>query len=97
MDALRTLLPRVLHKRGLHAQAKASQITYAAEVWLHRALPHLAQMIQVEKLQYATLSICCTHGIAAQECQPLLPMLRTFLCKEFSEKSVAEIRMVRAR
>jgi len=96
MDALRSILPGVLHRRGLHAHATAAQVTGAAERWLKNALPHLAGFLSVEKLSHATLSVACTHGMAAQECTPLLPALKQYLSREFPKAAVSEIRLVRS-
>ncbi len=96
MDSLRSILPGVLHKRGLFTHAKAAQVTMVAQQWIHSALPRLAAFIAVEKLSHATLTITCTHGIAAQECMPLLPSLKEFLRKECQGAVVQEIRMIRA-
>ncbi len=95
MDALRSILPKVLHKRGLHTHASAAHVTHATEKWLKNALPHLATFIAVDKLSHATLSISCTHGMAAQECMPLLPALRDYLKREFPRAPVADIRLTR--
>ena len=97
MQSLRTILPKVLHRRGLHAQAKASLVTYAAQQWLQSALPAFIHMVRAEKLSHATLSISCTHGVAAQECSPLLPLLQDYLQKTFDNVVVREIRIVRTR
>ncbi len=95
MDALRSILPAVLHKRGLHTHASAAHVTHAAEQWLQKALPHLAGFVTVQKLSHATLSISCSHGIAAQECVPLLPALKGYLAREFPKTAVADIRLTR--
>ncbi len=97
MDSLKSILPKVLHRRGLHGQATASHVTHAADAWLRSALPHLIDAFCVEKLSHATLSISCTHGIAAQECTPLLPALREYLARQFPSVTVTDIRLSRSR
>ncbi len=97
MDRVQSILPGVLHRRGLHVHAQAAQVTHVAERWLHGALPALAEFIAVDSLSHATLTISCAHGIAAQECQPLLPPLLEFLARECRGATVREIRMVRSR
>ncbi len=97
MYRVQSILPRVLHKRGLGVQARASQVTHVAEKWLKLALPHLAAFVKVDTLQHSVLTISCTHSIAAQECLPLLPSLREFLGRECKGSSVEDIRMIRSR
>lgn len=95
MYALRSIVPGVLRKRGLYAHATAAQVTNAAEKWIRSALPKLASFVNVQKLSHATLSISCSHGMAAQECMPLLPALRDYLQREFPKAPVTDIRLVR--
>ncbi len=97
MDSLHSILPRVLRKRGLHQQASASLVTFAAQKWIHSALPHIADALRVSTFSHASLSIMCKHSIAAQECQPLLPALKEYLAKECRPMLVEEIRLVRER
>lgn len=97
MDSVQSILPRVLRKRGLHAQVAASTVTFVAARWLKTALPHCADTLLVSTLSHATLSIHCTHSIAAQECLPLLPQLKEFLSRECKGQKIEEIRLVRVR
>lgn len=95
MDSLHSILPKVLRKRGLHVQASASLVTYAAQKWLSSALPHLADAISVTRFSHACLSISCRHSIAAQECLPLLPGLKEYLARECKSLRVDDIRLLR--
>lgn len=97
MYRVQSILPRVLHKRGLGVQARASQVTFAAERWLQLALPHVAEFVRVDSFRQSTLTVSCAHGVAAQECMPLLPSLREFLGRECKGSAVQEIRMIRSR
>lgn len=97
MDAIRMILPRVLHRRGLHSQARASLVTHAAQQWIHKALPQCAELLSVDTLTNATLCISCVHSVAAQECVSLLPSLQEYLQREFSPETVREIRIMRTK
>lgn len=97
MDSLASILPRVLHKRGLRGHATAALVTHKATEWLHVALPSFASQLHVEHLKDGVLMISTTHSIAAQECMPLLPGLADFLRRECKGCAVREVRMVRAR
>ncbi|MBI3618994.1 DUF721 domain-containing protein [Candidatus Peregrinibacteria bacterium] len=79
MDSLQSVLPKVLRKRGLYAHAQSAQVVHLAQRWLEQALPSFAAFVRVHTLSHATLTIACSHSIAAQECQQVAPMLREFL------------------
>jgi hypothetical protein len=97
MDSLRSLLPKVLRKRGLHKQAEASLVVFRAQEWLEKLLPRHGKAIEVGQLSHAVLSIRCSHGIAAQECRHLLPSLRDYLAKECPDAVISEIRLIRSQ
>ncbi len=96
MDSLGSILPKVLHRRGLHAQASASLVTFKATEWLTLALPGLVHELTVEHLRDGTLTIACGHPIAAQECQALVPGLLEYLQRECPSISIREIRLTRS-
>ena len=95
MDSIRSLLPKVLRKRGLHAHAEASLVVHRAVLWIREQLPTLAGDIHIEKLQDATLIIRCNNSVAMQECQFLGNKLKEYLERE-SGVSVKEVRVLRA-
>ncbi len=97
MDHLSSILPRVLHKRGLHKHALAALAVHKATEWLQAALPGLADQFHIEHLQDGTLTIACGHSIASQECLPLLPSLTEYLQRECVGAGVREVRLVRKR
>ncbi len=97
MDSLRSILPKVLRKRGLHIQVQASHVTHLAQEWLDKTLPDLVGTLSVERLRHATLVITCRHGVAAQECVPVLPALKEYLRRECGPSTVAEIQLLRAK
>ncbi len=97
MDQLSSILPRVLHKRGLHGQATAAHVTHKAMEWLKMALPGVASQLQVDTFKDGVLTINSSHSIAAQECMPLLPSLTEFLLRECKGVTIREIRVTRAR
>ncbi|OGJ56602.1 hypothetical protein A3D88_02370 [Candidatus Peribacteria bacterium RIFCSPHIGHO2_02_FULL_52_16] len=95
MDSIRSLLPKVLRKRGLHAHAEASLVVHRSTLWIREQLPALAADIHVEKLQDATLIIRCKNSVAAQECQMLASKLKTYLEQECGI-TVKEVCIMRA-
>jgi ribosomal protein S2 len=97
MDSIHSILPKVLRKRGLHGQAGASHIVFAAQRWLKGALPNFTDFLKVESLTHATLFISSTHSVASQECIPLLPELRAFLMKECEGIKITDIRIARRK
>ena len=97
MDHIRSGLPKVLHKRGLHGQVSASLVTYKAQQWLQQTLPDIAQWLSVQTLMRGTLSIAASHSIAAQECQQVLPLLKRYLAQECPAQLVEEIRLIRGK
>ncbi|MDB4977933.1 MAG: hypothetical protein JWM56_119 [Candidatus Peribacteria bacterium] len=97
MDRISSLLPKVLQKRGLQAQATASHIVHIAQEWLRQALPQFSADLHVERYSDATLYISAAHSIAAQECQQVLPLLKIYLQKEGGVKNLEGIQLTRAR
>ena len=97
MDSLSSILPSVLHKRGLHGHATAALVTHKAFDWLRAAVPHCIDQIHVDSFKDGVLTISTNHPIAAQECMPLLPALTEYLKRECKGSVVREVRMVRSR
>ncbi len=95
MDSLKSILPKVLRKRGLHTQATASMVTYRAEEWLKKSLPRHQEAIRVLELSDAVLTIECANGIALQESRFLTPALVAYLSQECKDALVREIRVIR--
>ena len=96
MDSLSSILPRVLHKRGLHGHATAALVTHKAYDWLRAAIPNDIDQLRVERIKDGVLTIASANSIAAQECMPLLPALTEFLKRECAGSVIREIRIVRA-
>lgn len=97
MDSLSSILPRVLHRRGLHKHAVAALVTHKAADWLRLALPALESYLHVDTVKDGVLTISTTHSIAAQECLPLLPGLMEFLNRECKGSAVRDVRLVRSK
>ncbi|MSR87131.1 DUF721 domain-containing protein [Candidatus Peribacteria bacterium] len=97
MDSLSSILPKVLHRRGLHKHAVAAMVTHRAFEWLKTAVPHCIDQLHVDSLKDGVLTISTSHPIAAQECMPLVPALTEFLQRECKGASVREVRFVRVR
>lgn len=96
MQQIGTLITKVLAKRGLATEAKASHIVHASQQWLHGKLPALRTFVAVDKFQDGTLYITCSHSIAVQECYPLFADLQRFLEKECLFKGVTAVRLSRS-
>ena len=97
MDSLGSILPKVLHKRGLYRHAQAALVTHKAALWLKAALPSFTEQLRVGTFTDGVLTIASTHSIAAQECQGFLPELTEFLNRECDGAAVRQIRMMRSR
>lgn len=97
MDSLSSILPKVLHKRGLHKHAVAALVTHKATEWLTMALPSFLPYFHVDSLKDGVLTISTTHSIAAQECLPLLPGLKEFLGRECTGSAIREVRLIRSK
>lgn len=97
MDSVRSLLPKVLRKRGLYDQAAASLVTFRAQEWLRREFPELGEKLEVTHLKDGTLTIACENGIAAQECRFQLGNLHSFLQQECPDAVISDIRVERMR
>lgn len=96
MDHLRSIIGKVLHKRGLEREARAAQATYAADRVIAQILPKVATLLHAKSCKQGTLIIAAEHPIAAQECQAKIPELLSVLEKELDGRLVTEIRLVRA-
>lgn len=98
MDRLSKILPSVLGKRGLKAEADAALVLHRAKEWLRERLPQLKASITPSTLQEdGTLLIACLHSSAAQECLAALPHLKIFLREECGFLPVRSIRLIRSR
>lgn len=97
MDSLSSILPKVLHKRGLHKHASAALVTHKACEWLRVALPDFASQLHVDTFRDGVLTISTMHSIAAQECTPMIPSLTEYLGRECKGSVIREVRLMRAR
>lgn len=95
MDALSSILPKVLAKRGLNVHAHASHVVHRSQLWMEERLPALRTAFKVHKFQDGTLYVTCSHSIAAQECHPLFPDLQLFLQQECRFNGVKAVRLSR--
>lgn len=95
MDHIRTLLPKVLNRRGLMKEATASMIVFRAGEWLARELPGFTDFLFARKFQNGELVVATRHSIAAQECQQRTTDLLHYLQQECGHAEVARIRLIR--
>ena len=94
MDKVSSLLPRVLHKRGLHKHANASLVVLRAQEWLQKNLRKYEKDLHVRKLQEGTLVIEAANSIAAQECQQCKEALLEDLrkdCKDLKDVRISRV------
>lgn len=96
MERVRTILPKVLLKRGLARHAISSSLILQSREWLHSALPHMAQFIEPATFSDGILTIRCEHSIAVHECHGASAALLTFLEREFPEVRIVSIRVIRS-
>ena len=98
MDRLGSILPGVLHRRGLHKQAQASSAIINVTAWLTAALPLHAEALHPMVVRNGVLEIAFDNGLAAQECRGLQPdLLRYLQQSDLPNGFVREIRLLRAR
>lgn len=95
MDSVRSLLPKVLRRRGLYAHASASLVTLRAQQWLDGELPAFRGIIAVPRFAQGVLEIECANSIASQECRSIIPVLLEHLTRECEGISVREVRISR--
>ncbi len=96
MDSLRSILPKVLKKRGLDKHAQASRVTYLAQLWLEKALPRMKEAIDVKSFTRGVVIIRCKHGIAAQECHHQVSSLLDHLRHECPGLAIDDVQLTRA-
>jgi len=98
MDHIRTLLPKVLQKRGIYGQADASLLKHQAMNWLHEKMPGLCESgdIRVQHFKDNVLHIATNHSIAAQECSAVSEALAEYLRKDCGHSRLETIRVGRA-
>lgn len=94
MDKISTLLPKVLHKRGIKHEADASLIVHHAQKWLKE---HGApEDTNVTKFQDRTLFIETASSVAAQECHGMTNDLSEELQATFPNVTLDTIRILRS-
>jgi hypothetical protein len=96
MDHVSLILSKVLRRRGLAPHADAAQVAHTARQWLHAKLSDHRSDISVSSFKEGTLTIGCTHSIAAQECQSVGHELLEFLRQEMPKIVFSSIRIVRS-
>jgi|CXWL01.1.fsa_nt_gi hypothetical protein len=96
MDHIFTVLPGVLRKRGLQDHAEGALVVVRAQRWIIARLPHMQDVIHVQKFHENTLHIVCTHSIAVQECQCIMEDLNKYLRSECSFLPIFQIRIGRS-
>ena len=95
MDRLGSILPGVLHRRGLHRPAQAASVVLKAETWLRTALPAHAAALHPTAVRSGVLEIDFANGVAAQECRLVLPDLLRHLQNDLPSGFLRDVRLCR--
>ena len=72
VEHIRSLLPKVLRKRGLIEHANAALVILKAREWIAGHLQDFENDLHPQKFRDGVLTIACAHSIASQECQQRL-------------------------
>src|SRR5690348_11175791 len=82
MDRLFSLIPKVLHRRGLQEHAESALVVHRVEQWLQTRVPELTSSIRVQKVQNGALFLSCSNSVVLQECKALQADLMAYLSIE---------------
>lgn len=93
MDSLKSLLPKVLRKRGLHDHAKASLIVHLANQWMQSSFGPFAQTLHAQTFERGTLVIAAESSVAAQEMALQESALKSAMQQQ--GHSIEQVRIVR--
>lgn len=96
MDKIQTLLARVLHKRGIYADATASMLVYRARGFLLEHMPELSPSLHVLHIKNGCLTISADNSIAAQECNMLAEPLISALKAQSEDCHIERISVIRS-
>lgn len=95
MDKLSSVLPTVLHRRGIEKHATGALLVHRAKAWMTERLPHLEAFVRVLKVQDGVMHISCGHSVALQECQCVSAELLKYLRLECPFGNVNDVRISR--
>jgi len=93
MDHVRTVLPRVLRKRGLQKHADAALVLLHACEWIQGHVRAHAASLHPRHVKDAILVISADNSIAAQELQ----VQKDALLQVLQEQGCTNVREVRIR
>lgn len=96
MDHVNTLLAKVLHRRGLAAEAGAAYATHRAGLWIAEHLKGVAPFLHVRSLKDGKLAVSADNSIAAQECSEARMQLLADLQKNCTTAGIREIVITRS-
>lgn len=98
MDHISSLLPKVLHKRGIKGQVDASFVIHITANWLFDRLPTYFEQgdLRVKSCKDNVVNIEVNHSIVAQECQALTSELLAYLQQETPNMAIEQVRITRA-
>jgi len=97
VDHIRTLLPKVLRKRGLGDQVEASLIVFQAQQWIEKELTHVSAALSASQFKDGVLIIETQHSAASQECHLRKEDLEKYLKEECGHAALEGVRMKRAK
>ncbi|HVW67109.1 MAG TPA: DciA family protein [Candidatus Peribacteraceae bacterium] len=95
MDRVFSVLPKVLHKRGLQQHAEGALVVHRLEKWIAHRLVDLSACVHVKKVQDGVVFLTCSHSVALQECRALIPDLKAYIASECGFAHISDIRIAR--
>lgn len=95
MDRVSSLLPAVLHRRGLHQHAVTAQALGTLRTWFINKAPALADAVTFVRIQQGEVHVHARHGVAVQEASELREELLAYARQAFPSLSIVRVRITR--
>ena len=96
MEHIRSLMPKVLNKRGLHKHAQAAHFCWTFQEWFSDNHQDIALYLKVVSFNNGIVSIVSEHSCASQECRDNLAELKIYLKSSMPDIHIEDIRIVRS-
>lgn len=95
MDSVKTLLPKVLKKRGMYDVMMATHLLRETEQWIAVAAPDFLDAIHVKTFANGIITIEADNAIAMMALNPLRSTCIAHLQKILPECAVSQIKITR--
>jgi len=95
MESLSAILPKVLQKRGIKAEADASLVVHAANEWLQKQGGIFATSVAAMRFAENTLTLCTQSSVAAEEARVHSQELQEALQDRLPGMTIETVRIVR--